>query len=467
MNITPEGVISYWSGAAEQLLGYSSDEIVGRNLFERLVPSRYETGFIKHLSLSQLSSDGANFEFPCLHKDGCFIDICASVAPIVTEGTRTPGYTAILENLAFRRSMQDRLVAILETIPTGVLVVDEAGTIDLVNRHFEVMSAYPRRELKGMKVEQLVPDKHRAAHAGHRHEYFRKPVPRLMGNGRDLTLRRKDGSEIPVEVGISAVAVPTGKQVLAIVTDISQRVETEERLNRQQVDLERTVEELTTFAYVASHDLKSPLRGIAQISQWIEEDMDDREAVSDHIRLLRSRIARMERLLNDLLAYSRAGRSAGGMGEVSIAVVGRDIFELLSPPEGMRLSLDGDLPTFQTLRTPLEQIIHNLFSNAIKHHDRAAEGNITLSCQQASRAFFEFCVKDDGPGIDPQYHERVFGMFQTLRPRDEVEGSGMGLALIRKIVTTFGGTVWIVSEAGQGCAVHFTWPVEIETKDKA
>ncbi|MET3601283.1 PAS domain S-box protein [Martelella mangrovi] len=465
LNILPDGRISYWSHGAQRLFGYTAAEIVDCSLFDRLVAPEHASALRKHVEGAAPGMDAVSVGFSCVHRDNRVIDVSAVIAPIVGAGGTIDGFTMMVEDTAIRSGYADRLVAIIEAMPTGVLVVDEAGSVDMVNRHFEYLSGYARDELKGMKVERLVPDSHRAAHAGYRTRYNENPVPRLMGNGRDLKLRRADGTEIPVEIGLSALAVPSGKQVLALVTDISQRVETERRMSRQQAELERSVEELSTFAYVASHDLKSPLRGVIQIAQWIEEDIADRETVTGHLNLLRNRIGRMERLLNDLLAYSRAGRGAGGRGRVDVQAMARDIFELLAPPAGMTLQLEGEMPTFETLRTPLEQILHNLFSNAIKHHDRPAEGTITLSCRHVSPFFFEFTVIDDGPGIAPQYHDRVFGMFQTLRPRDEVEGSGIGLALVRKIVTTFGGRIWIGSGEGRGCAIHFTWPRVIESED--
>jgi signal transduction histidine kinase len=284
-----------------------------------------------------------------------------------------------------------------------------------------------------------------------------------MGVGRDLYGRHKDGSEFPVEVGLNPIETEDGIKVLSAITDISARVKASQKLAEHHEELERSNKELATFAYVASHDLKSPLRGIFQISQWIEEDLGNGDTLSipSHMNLLRGRLRRMEHLLDDLLAYSRAGRMEGGLSQINLGALAHDIFDMQALPSGFTLITADDLPTFTTLATPLEQVLRNLFTNAVKHHDQST-GSIKLDWQPKNKDYYEFSVTDDGPGIPPEYHERVFVMFQTLRPRDEVEGSGMGLALVKKIVETYGGKTSVTSDGIRGTSIHFTWPVNIK-----
>ncbi len=256
-----------------------------------------------------------------------------------------------------------------------------------------------------------------------------------------------------------------GGDVTYTVTDVTVRKAQEQALVLRSVELERSNKELATFAYVASHDLRSPLRGIAQLAEWIVEDMPEGvpPEIAAHIALMRSRVARMERLLDDLLSYSRVGRVEGETAEADVAELCRESFELLAPPPGFRLVLEGDLPRLTTRRTPLAQVFQNLIGNAIKHRDRD-DGTITVSAR-AVRGGYAFTVADDGPGIPPQFHERIFGLFQTLKPRDEVEGSGMGLALVRKQVELYGGQVVVRSEDGsRGAAFEFTWPADADMK---
>ncbi|MET3117652.1 signal transduction histidine kinase [Undibacterium sp. GrIS 1.8] len=268
--------------------------------------------------------------------------------------------------------------------------------------------------------------------------------------------------------------------------------ETNEMLLLTQQNLEKKIQEVTVinqelnnFTYVASHDLKSPLRGIDQLANWISEDLADtlNPDTQRHLYLIRSRIQRMEMLLDDLLAYARVGRADDEIVTVDTRVLVSDIFELLKTSGAIRLEAADDLPTVQTRKVPLNLVLRNLISNAIKHHNKPDgrifvgakiiavsvnnEANNRLNNDANNDAnkgiahYIEFTVKDDGPGIAPEHQQRVFGMFQTLKPRDEVEGSGIGLALVKKAVESVGGTVQLVSDGQTGCTFRFLWPVNI------
>lgn len=360
-------------------------------------------------------------------------------------------------NLRFRQ--------VVEAAPNAMVMVNKTGYIEMVNAQTEIIFGYSREELLGQTIDILLPERFRQQHPHHRAAFFSDLSPRAMGAGRDLYGRRKDGSEFPVEVGLNPIETEDGVKVLSAITDISARVKATEKLAEHRDELERSNKELATFAYVASHDLKSPLRGIFQISHWIEEDMNKGEmgAIPGHMDMLRGRLRRMEHLLDDLLAYSRAGRLEGSVSQVKLGKLAQNIFEEQAPPEGFTFEIAEDFPVFTTLATPLEQVLRNLFSNAIKHHDRT-NGRINLSYRVANKNYYEFSVTDDGPSIPPEYQERVYLMFQTLRPRDEVEGSGMGLALVKKIVETYGGTTNIVSDGIRGSTIRFTWPINIEER---
>jgi signal transduction histidine kinase len=232
-------------------------------------------------------------------------------------------------------------------------------------------------------------------------------------------------------------------------------------VQERTLELQRSNKELDQFAYVASHDLKAPLRAIDNLASWIAEDA---AAVLSppaqlHLSKLRSRVKRLEMLLDDLLLYSRAGRRRYTPETVDTAALVAGAVELLNPPPGFHVRIEGELPTIRCERLPLEVVLRNLLENAIKHHHRTQEGLVCIAAyRRDSDSMVEFHVTDNGPGIEPQFHERIFEVFQTLRPRDEVEGSGMGLAIVKKTVESAGGRVWVESTAGAGATFCFTWP---------
>lgn len=222
--------------------------------------------------------------------------------------------------------------------------------------------------------------------------------------------------------------------------------------------LEKRNQELEQFAYVVSHDLKAPLRAIANLSSWIEEDMQSylNEETQQHMNLLRGRVNRMEALIDGLLLYSRVGRVKIPVELVDVATLIADVIDSLAPPKSFTITIASPMPRLKTELLPLQQVFANLIGNAIKHHGRV-DGNVTLSVGDKGQ-FYEFAIADDGRGIEPRYHEKVFVMFQTLEARDKVENTGVGLALVKKIVENKGGTIRLESQLGQGATFYFTWP---------
>jgi light-regulated signal transduction histidine kinase (bacteriophytochrome) len=261
-----------------------------------------------------------------------------------------------------------------------------------------------------------------------------------------------------MELDVSEVRLRGRQLFTGIVRDVTERRHAEAELARTNAELRSSNQELEQFAYVASHDLKAPLRGIAHLTTWIEEDLTD--GIESDLRqkmvLLRGRVRRLETLLDDLLEYSRVGRVAETIKVVDTRVLVTDITTLLAPPEGFTVTVADTLPTFDTAEKLLRQVFMNLLSNAIKHHDRP-DGHIEIAVRDHDE-YYEFLVADDGPGIPPMFHTRIFQMFQTLKSRDEVEGSGMGLALVKKVVEGQGGAIRVESDASHcGTTMRFTW----------
>jgi len=250
--------------------------------------------------------------------------------------------------------------------------------------------------------------------------------------------------------------------------------------------LERSNRELDQFAYVTSHDLKAPLRAISNLSQWIEEDIG--EQLSDESRqqmaLLRSRVQRMDALIQGILEYSRVGRVAEETGSVDVATLLDEVIDSIDPPPGFTINVAVDMPVIETQRVRLQQVFANLIGNAIKYRERD-DGRIEVTVEDdvqgrtstqntrsahgagsvagaMSDGFYRFTISDDGPGIAPEYHEKIFGIFQTLQSRDRVESTGVGLTLVKKIVEDQGGEITLNSSLGEGAMFQFTWPKVIK-----
>ncbi len=220
--------------------------------------------------------------------------------------------------------------------------------------------------------------------------------------------------------------------------------------------LQRANEELERFAYVASHDLKAPLRAISNLAGWIKEDIDSGSVTAEtqsHLKMMLSRVTRMDKLLDDLLTYARVGKNKDSLELIEIDDLINSVIEVL-PIKKFEIIVESGLSSFVAERVPLEQVLMNLIGNSIKHHTKKS-GTITIGIE-SNDTHLQFTVSDDGPGIHLSQQEEAFQMFKTLKPRDEVEGSGMGLALVKKIVESQGGTIGIVPSK-TGLSIRFSW----------
>ncbi len=249
---------------------------------------------------------------------------------------------------------------------------------------------------------------------------------------------------------------------LEFAEDLQDALVARKRAEERQAQLLKQVEaanqELVDFAYVVSHDLKAPLRAIDSLAKWLADDYKDKfdEAGREQLDLLTGRVKRMHDLIDGILQYSRAGRALEEATEVDSGTVVADVVGALAPPGNVSIALDGKFPVVRASRVKLEQVFQNLLSNAIKYSDKP-QGLIRVGCSEDGGCW-RFRVSDNGPGIAEKDQERVFQLFQTLRPRDQSDSTGVGLAVVKKIVETYGGKVWVESRLGEGSTFYFTLP---------
>jgi len=347
------------------------------------------------------------------------------------------------------------------TMPAMVGYVDRNRNVGFLNdefgRWFDIGAAGEVGDIQNRPLDQIFAN---GSFPGRTTELEQA----LMGNEIKFAceLKPKKGAVRDIEGYFRPHRAPDGQVLGAVtlLTDVTDRKDIDQKLRRQAHDLQRSNEELEQFAYVASHDLKAPLRGIENLASWIEEDLADTLTgeTRTNMDLLRSRVKRLESLLDDLLAYSRAGRADTVIRDVDTRALVGELATLISPPDGFVIEGAASLPSLTTPQAALSQVLQNLMGNAIKHHPDPARGRIWIDAERRGHQY-EFRVSDNGPGIPEKYRERVFGMFQTLKPRDEVEGSGMGLAIVKKLVERQAGRVWLTDSPGGGLQVHFTWPI--------
>jgi PAS domain S-box-containing protein len=454
---------TYINPAAAAILKHEREELVGQQLlkvmpgnkqnsdvFERYVKV-VETGQPHKIELAY-DADGIQGWFRNMA-----VKLGDGVAVSFADITARKQYEQQLAYQAF----------LLANMSDAVIAVDRDFNITRWNKGAETLYGWKEEEVLGRPLTEVVqatatPEVRQAALAAAEAEtqhtfhvvHHNRQGQQVYGDAVMRALRENDGS-ITGYIIINHDVTERRRHEEEL---IELNASLEERVRERTAELQRSNEELDRFAYVASHDLKAPLRAIANLATWIEEDgAEPSPAVQAHLAKLSGRIRRMDKLLDDLLTYSRAGRVWHEPAFTDTQVLVQEAVEFLNVPPGFGVEVVGRMPTLYTERVPLATVFRNLIENAYKHHDRPDCGCVRISAEEQADAVV-FAVADDGPGIEPQYHERIFGVYQTLKPRDEVEGSGIGLAVVKKIVESRGGAVAVHSAVGAGSTFYITWP---------
>lgn len=362
--------------------------------------------------------------------------------------------------IAERKQTEERFRLVIESAPNAIVMSNTEGIITLVNTQAEVLFGYQREELFGKSVELLVPTRFRKKHPDYRSGFNTHPETRAMGAGRDLYALKKDGTEVPVEIGLNPIHTDQGVQVLSAIVDITARKKAEAALETHARELSRSNEELEQFAYVASHDLREPLRMVSNFVQLLERHYKGKldSNADEYIYFAVDGAKRMQILIDDLLTFSRVGTRGKPFQPTHIQAVLTQVCQDLQLiiTENQAQIVFHDLPTIIADDIQMAQLFQNLITNAIKFHsDHPPYVQITARQEENQ---WHFIVSDNGIGIDPKFADRIFDIFQRLHTREEYEGTGIGLAVCKKIVERHGGQIWVESSLEQGTTFHFTIP---------
>ena len=468
--VNQAGEIVLLNVQAEKQFGYSRDELVGQRV-KNIIPDGFAERIIADGTRSAAEAlaqqIGTGIELIGQRRDGSEFPIEIMLSPLGSvEGILV---TAAIRDISVRKNaethlaqMEARYRGLLEAAPDAMVIADADGRVILINAETERLFGYTRDELVGKPVELLVPGQSREKHPQLRQGYTAHPHTRVMDGDADLRGLRKDGSEFPAEIALSPLETADGVLVTAAIRDISVRKKSEEQLVKTVAELKRSNEELQQFAYVASHDLQEPLRMVSSYTQLLSKRYSgqlDSDA-DEFIAFAVDGCNRMQGLIQDLLAYSRAGEGGKALLEVS----GEEAMQ--AALTNLRVSIEqsgaivthGPLPDITTNAMQLTQVFQNLVGNAVKYRG-AAVPRIHIGAEQSGDEEWIFSVRDNGLGIDPRYFEKIFVLFQRLHGRNEFAGTGIGLAICKKIVDRLGGRIWVESQTGKGSTFYFALPV--------
>jgi PAS domain S-box-containing protein len=457
--VNQHGQIVLVNAQTEAMFGYAKSALIGRDV-ELLIPEgavgNHREHRARYMRQPRARNMGQGMELLGRKADGSTFPVEISLSPLHTE--EGVFVSAAIRDITERKKAELKFRALLDGAPDAMVIVGESGAIHLVNAQTENIFGYRKDELIGQPVEMLIPERFRGRHTGHRDDYFSFPVSRPMGAGLELAGRHKTGSEFPVEISLSPLDTEEGMLVSAAIRDITDRKRAERALAAYNDRLESKNRELQQFAYIASHDLQEPLRTVTNFVGLLESDY--RGQLDEHadkcLGFISQAATRMSHLITGLLEYSRIGQNQDAVDIDCNELLQNVVDDLSSMITATSAELvAGDLPAIRGYRTELRQLLQNLVTNAIKFRCEGKAPRIEITAERLAGDWL-FSVADNGIGIASEHLERIFVIFQRLHTRSEYEGTGIGLAHVKKIVELHGGRIWAESKPGHGTIFYFT-----------
>lgn len=461
------GKIEWVNRAFEQKMGYSLKEAVGKTARKLMHGAETSTETVQEMKEALLNSDSFSGELYNYTKGGEGLWLSVSVTPIKNKRGKLEGYITIELDISDKKADEQKLIEARNTLNFALegngygiwdwnLITGEVT----FSKIWKTMLGYHPNEVEDnfSQWEELVlpedlPEAKKALQS-----YLQGDAEHYK---TDFRMRTKQGTfRWILAMGKAVSHQRNGKPYRIVGThqDITERKNAEQKLANYAQELEKINGELDKFAYIVSHDLKAPLRAINNLSEWIEEDLGENvdEDIKEQMRLLRGRVRRMEGLINGILSYSRAGRINSNLKEVNLNELLQGILDTLPVNNNFEIAINSQMPTLLTTELELEQVFANFISNALKYND--AENPYIKVDYRENGSFYHFWVEDNGPGVEEEFQEKVFEIFQTLQARDLVESTGVGLAIVKKIVEEKGGKVWVESKPYAQTRFCFSWP---------
>lgn len=456
------GKIVYVNSHAEELFLYNKNELPGSDV-SSLIPEKYFSrvpDFLKEYFKNPVSRQiGESRNVYAFKKNGEEFPVEIALNPIVTV-ERTLVLAAIID-ITDRKKASEQFRMVVESAPNAMILVDYSGNIVMVNRQAEVLFGYQREELIGEKVERLVPQRLQHHHPELREKFYATPKARPMGAGRDLYGVRKDGTEIPIEIGLNPIEKDDSHFVLASIIDITERKRSEEAIRIYTKRIEDKNKELEQFTYIASHDLREPLNSINSLIELFVESESDKlsDEALKQLEFISQSANRMRELVKGLLDYARLGKNSEfkkvDLNKI-IELVINDL-KLAVKNSGAKIRV-GKLPVLNVLEMEIGLLFQNLISNAIKYCPPERNPEINISAKKV-KGGWQFAISDNGIGIPSNQKDKIFVLFQRLHGRNEYDGIGIGLSHCRKIVELHDGKIWVESDAENGSTFYLFIPV--------